>query len=164
MPGIHFRPADRPATLVAGYDGSGESRIALDVAAHAAGPTGRVFVVVCFEEPPAWLGLPDRAPALEESHAQARRLVDELEADAVPRLLTTTWEAEVMAGPPADAILRVARIRDADEIFIGSRGRGRAGALLGSVSHAVLHDADRPVRIITQRAAERLETLPTPVA
>ena len=42
-----------------------------------------------------------------------------------------------------------------DTIYIGSRGAGRASVLLGSVAHDVLHRADRPVTVITERAAER---------
>jgi nucleotide-binding universal stress UspA family protein len=41
-----------------------------------------------------------------------------------------------------------AALRDADEIVVGSRGFGRLRGVLGSVSHAVLHEADRPVVVI----------------
>jgi nucleotide-binding universal stress UspA family protein len=39
-------------------------------------------------------------------------------------------------------------VRDADEIVVGARGLGRVRALLGSVSHELLHIADRPVVVI----------------
>ena len=57
-------------------------------------------------------------------------------------------ETELLAGPPAEAIVRVAAARDADEIVVGSRGFGAARAALGSVSHKLLHLADRPVVVI----------------
>jgi nucleotide-binding universal stress UspA family protein len=43
-------------------------------------------------------------------------------------------------GDPADTILQVAKRRQADMIFLGSRGVSDAkGLLLGSVSHKVAH-------------------------
>ena len=160
MPGSHATTPDASTTLVVGYDGSAEAHTALELAAHVAGPLGKVYVVVCFDAPPDWQGLQSQNAAAAESEAHA--LVAGLEADAVPALQNARWEVEMLAGPPADAILRVAEVRDADEIFIGSRGRGRAGSVLGSVSHDLLHRTDRPVRVITARAAERLTRMPAP--
>ena len=142
--------------MVVGYDGSAESRAALEAAASAAGPRGKVFVVVCFDEPADWLGKPNRDAALDHAESHARGLISELEDGTMPALTATSWEAELLPGPAGAAILRVADVRDAAEIFIGSRGRGRARSVIGSVSHDVLHGADRPVRVITERAAARL--------
>ena len=47
--------------------------------------------------------------------------------------------------------------RDADEIVVGARGRGRIRALLGSVSHELLHIADRPVLVIPAAAVEAMQ-------
>ena len=160
MPGSHATTHDDSKTLVVGYDGSAEAHNALELAAHVAGPLGKVFVVICFEAPPSWQGMQSQNAAAAEADAHA--LAAGLEADAVPALKTTRWEVEMLAGPPAEAILRVAEVRGADEIFIGSRGRGRAQSVLGSVSHDVLHRTDRPVRVITERAAERLARTPAP--
>ena len=56
---------------------------------------------------------------------------------------------EVLEGPPADAILRVAEARQVDLIVVGSRGMGAlAGALLGSVSLKVLSHATVPVLVV----------------
>jgi nucleotide-binding universal stress UspA family protein len=60
----------------------------------------------------------------------------------------------------ADTILSEADAVDADAIVLGSRGRGGIGSfLVGSVSHAVLQSADRPVLIVPspQVARERAE-------
>lgn len=160
MPGSDPTTHDGSPTLVVGYDGSAEAHNALELAAHVAGPLGKVFVVICFDAPPGWQGLQSETAAAAE--VDAHLLVAGLEVGAVPALQNTRWEVEMLAGPPADAILRVAEVRDADEVFIGSRGRGRARAVIGSVSHDVLHGTDRPVRIITERAAERLARMPDP--
>ena len=59
----------------------------------------------------------------------------------------------LLEGPPARAIVAAADARDADEIVVGSRGFGRLRGVLGSVSHAVLHEADRPVVVIPADAS-----------
>jgi nucleotide-binding universal stress UspA family protein len=56
---------------------------------------------------------------------------------------------EVVAGEPADAIVGYADTAGADLVVVGSRGRGAvAGALLGSVSKAVVNRASRPVLVV----------------
>jgi nucleotide-binding universal stress UspA family protein len=62
------------------------------------------------------------------------------------------YETELIGGPAAEAIIDVARARHADEIVVGARGLGRVRALLGSVSHELLHIADRPVVVIPAAA------------
>jgi nucleotide-binding universal stress UspA family protein len=58
----------------------------------------------------------------------------------------------LIGGAPAEALDQVARTRGADEIVVGARGLGRMRALLGSVSHELLHVADRPVVVIPSAA------------
>jgi nucleotide-binding universal stress UspA family protein len=58
-------------------------------------------------------------------------------------------ETQLIEGPPAPAILRVAQEEAFDLIVLGSRGQGQlAGLLLGSVSSAVAQRADCPVLIV----------------
>lgn len=57
--------------------------------------------------------------------------------------------AHTLQGPAAHAIVEFAQELDADLIVVGSRGRGAmATLLLGSVSHGVVHAADRNVLIV----------------
>jgi nucleotide-binding universal stress UspA family protein len=56
---------------------------------------------------------------------------------------------ELLEGPEAEAILTLARSREADLIVMGSRGLGTLeGLLLGSVSRKVMHYATCPVMIV----------------
>ena len=67
-------------------------------------------------------------------------------------LLDVDYELELVEGDPAEALAGAAREYEADEIAIGSRGFGKLRAALGSVSHDVLHEADRPVLVIPHNA------------
>ena len=131
--------------IVVGYDGSPTARLALEWAiAHAA--ESSVVVAYAFEPPHDWLGDPNYDRVLYEHRARGEALLEELSDD--PRI-----ETELLAGPPAEAIARVAAARDADEIVVGSRGFGAVRAALGSVSHKLLHLADRPIVVIPAQDA-----------
>lgn len=127
--------------IVVGYDGSPTARYALRWALDHAGTEGRVVVAHAFEPPHDWLGHPNYDRVLEDHRVRGQALLDDLPEDR--RL-----EKELLAGPPAEAIMRVAATRAADEIVIGSRGFGPVRAALGSVSHELLHCAERPVTVI----------------
>lgn len=58
-------------------------------------------------------------------------------------------EAELLEGPMAEAILRIAEVREADLIVLGARGKSSfEGLLLGSVSQKVIQHADCPVLVV----------------
>ena len=58
-----------------------------------------------------------------------------------------TYQTESLEGAAGKALLKLARTRDVD-LIVGSRRLGTVtGALLGSVSSAIVHHADRPVLV-----------------
>jgi nucleotide-binding universal stress UspA family protein len=143
--------AEPTPTIVVGYDGSDASRAALLFAARQARPRGRVFVVHAYELPPDFLGSPNYQDLLTQRRDRGEALLADLPLgdDA---LAGPEYETELVGGPPAQTIANVARVRHADEIVVGARGLGRVRALLGSVSHELLHLADRPVVVIPAAA------------
>jgi nucleotide-binding universal stress UspA family protein len=70
----------------------------------------------------------------------------------------TPIEFELLEGPPARVLSRVAAVREADEIVVGSRGLGRLRGALGSVSQELLREAGRPVLVVGRDAAAVVET------
>lgn len=73
------------------------------------------------------------------------KIIQELAEDGVKA------EREVLEGPTAEAILRVAEVRNAELIILGARGRGSLkGLLLGSVTHKVIQHAKCPVLVVRE--------------
>jgi nucleotide-binding universal stress UspA family protein len=101
-----------------------------------------------FQPAADWLGEPYYQRALDAHQAHGRELLRSLEAEQGDLPGSRALSTSLLEGPPARAIVAAADVRDADEIVIGSRGFGRVRGVLGSVSHAVLHEADRPVVVI----------------
>lgn len=143
-------------TVVVGYDGSEAATAAVGWAAAIAGSDGKLFVVTAFTPPPEWAGSPTAQRLLDEHGGAGRRLLEEIAAD-LAGLQVGHVETELIGAEPAWAIESVAAARDADLIVVGSHGRGRVGAaVLGSVVQQLLHDADRPVVVLSERFAQRL--------
>jgi len=94
---------------------------------------------------PAALGLPHDNPELVHDTLQrtGQAILDHAESAA--RAAGAPQVDTVMAeGDPAREITGEAERQDADAIVLGSRGRSDiAGLVFGSVSHKVLHMADR---------------------
>ena len=71
------------------------------------------------------------------------------EAAALANEKGIEYELELIAGETADEIAIYGDLIGADLIVVGSRGLGAiAGAVLGSVSRAVLHQAKCPVLVV----------------
>jgi nucleotide-binding universal stress UspA family protein len=132
-------------TIVVGYDGSNESRAALTVAAAHAGEGGTVVAVFAAEPASDWLDTAYYDSAVKSRQAWTQQIFDELSSIELDNV---TIEAELADGPPARALTDVARLHDAREIVVGSRGLRGIRAALGSVSQRLLQTADRPVVVV----------------
>ena len=137
--------------IVAGYDGSPASRAALSLAVARARPDGRVVVVHVFGPPDGRYDGLSYQRQLDAALGRARTLLAHL-PEEVPGLASIDWATELLAWPPAKAIADVADVEHATEILVGSRGLGRARALLGSVAHGLIHRARCPVTVVPERA------------
>jgi nucleotide-binding universal stress UspA family protein len=131
--------------VVVGYDGSEPGRAALAYAARRAGEGGRIVAVHAFQPAADFLGAPYYQRTLEAHQQHGRQLLQALEDS---HDFGADLETSLLEGPPARAIVAAADARDADEIVMGSRGFGPVRGVLGSVSHGVLHEADRVVVVI----------------
>jgi nucleotide-binding universal stress UspA family protein len=82
----------------------------------------------------------------EEMESRAERNLRHVAATLPGELSVTTI---LRHGDPAEEILGLVRAQPVDLICMGARGRGRvSGALLGSVSSAVLHHSPVPVVVL----------------
>ena len=129
-------------------DGSPDAEQALVYARDLALRDGaQVIVVHAFQPVPGYV----RAPWRDEvtaHHVHAGQGVADNTAQSL-KGAGIDVVVEVLEGPPADAILKVADVRDCDLIVMGSRGHGTlASLLLGSVSHRVLGHTRVPVMIV----------------
>lgn len=137
--------AEPHRTIVVGYDGSDEARAAFAAAAERAGEGGTVVAVYGAEPATNLLDTPHYARAVELRRERAAKVFAELPSLGV---VGVTVEAELVDAPAPEAVAEVARLRDADEIAVGSRRLGWLRGALGSVSRRVLRIADRPVVVV----------------
>ena len=111
--------------------------------------------------------VPDPPGSVAAAGISPQRVAEEMEAEAdkhlrrvaatLPRDLPVT--TVLRHGDPAEEILRLVREEPVDLICMGARGRGRVtGALLGSVSTAVLHHS--PVPVVVLHPPPEARTLP----
>lgn len=145
------RDGDAPVVVV-GYDGHDDARRAVDVAAQRAGPGGTLVIVRVTKPVSRVMSRPYRDHEVAVTRATAQRSLDALPLAGHGAV---TIESQVVEGRPVEALIRVARDRGAREIVVGSRGRGRLRSLVGSVSHRLLGQADRPVVVVPPDAKPR---------
>jgi nucleotide-binding universal stress UspA family protein len=137
-------------TILIATDGSKPAREAveygLDLAAAQGAEPVLVHVVPAIDVlPTSGFGMTAAVPH-EFSDYDSRALEEALELAAA---LGIEAKTELLRGNAVDEIVAYADATDADLIVVGSRGHGAiANALLGSVSHGVLHEARRPVLVV----------------
>jgi nucleotide-binding universal stress UspA family protein len=159
-PGGHASSADGPLLLC--FDGSEEARRAVERAGVLF--AGRRALVVTVWQPIAdldglaWMGATaSQVNVVELNRAAAEdggRVADEGVRVALEAGLKAEPFAVEATGSVWNTIVEVADRYDAAAIVMGSRGlTGARSMLLGSVSSAVLHHADRPMLVIRQPVA-----------
>ena len=136
-----------PRLLVA-LDGSPAAAFALrHVVPYAVDQRSRLTLVRVVQRPPraaAAAGVAQQLAA--EMETEAATHLRQVAAALPPDLSVTTL---LRHGDPAEEILALLGRQPFDLLCMGARGRGRiAGALLGSVSTAVLHHSPVPVVVL----------------
>jgi nucleotide-binding universal stress UspA family protein len=140
------------STIVVGVDGSDPSARAVNWCADLAARVGAKVVVVHVldlpvypEQPPSGMSRPTLSPAERDE------LRDFIAREWCKPLADAGIEHRIalMGGHPPDALMDAARDQNADLVVTGRRGRGGfAELLLGSTSHKLTHQCDRPLVIV----------------
>jgi nucleotide-binding universal stress UspA family protein len=138
--------------IIIGVDGSPSSARAVEwCAAHATALEAEVVAVYSIEMP-LYAGYPFGYVSLvvpEEPDRDELRDGIEREWCAPLSKANVPFRVVLSDGPPAPAIIAVAKKEAADLVLTGRRGRGGfAELLLGSTSHALSHHLERPLLII----------------
>lgn len=143
--------------ILVATDGSDRAQDALDVGIDLAAEHGAELIVAHVIP---WVDVypgPSLAAAgaLPHSETDAERALLEDAADTAAErgVIATT---AMLQGRAAHELVAFADAHDVDLIVLGSRGHGAvASALLGSVSHGVVHESTRPVLIVPGPAPGR---------
>ncbi|MGC8856819.1 MAG: universal stress protein [Anaerolineae bacterium] len=122
-------------------------------AAHLAGELARTVkarelrIVVAYDPIPPYLGEPNLQQAIDARLDEANAIL-QAASQAVGEVPATV-RTELIEGPAAEAIIKVATTHQSDVIVMGSRGHsGLTGLLLGSTSQKVVSHAPCPVLIV----------------
>jgi len=142
-------------TVVVGVDGSKASHAAVDFAFdYASRHKFKVLAVHAWDVPSFDLIVMPNTPVpikMGDITDSEVRLTAELLAGYEANYPDVTLETRVVRGTAVNAILGAQS--EAALIVLGTRGHGSViGAVLGSVSHGVLHQASIPVAVVTQEA------------
>ncbi|MDT0466159.1 universal stress protein [Streptomyces gibsoniae] len=133
---------EQPPYVVVGVDGSARCTSAVDFAFEEAS-LHRAALRVLYVWRPGLLGVLDAQSARQE----CRRLLHETVAGRGAAYPDVELRHELVSGHPAEALTEASA--DALGLVVGTRGHGAfTGALLGSVSRAVLRRARCPVIVV----------------
>ena len=152
------------APILICYDGSNDSKQAVSRAGELF-PAHRAIVLHVWEPLTDVASVPP-VPGLHGMLEEGLGEMDRIGSDVSQQTAREGTEQGRAAGLDAESlsvsspgrawrnILKVARERDVQAIVLGQRGIGGAErALLGSVSTAVVHHADRPVLVVPAERA-----------
>ncbi|MDX8055889.1 universal stress protein [Lentzea sp. BCCO 10_0798] len=147
-PVIVTRSGPRDGRVVVGVDGSETSTDAIAFAFEHAARHGRELLAVHAWNDVGWAELPEQD--FDHVRVDLAKVLDEHLAPHAARWPDVHVAQEVAFDAPARALLQAAD--GAALIAVGSHGRGAMRrAILGSVSHAVLHHAPCPVAVVHRR-------------
>jgi nucleotide-binding universal stress UspA family protein len=152
--------ADTPSSLgliASAFDGSPESRLALDWAAHLAESNNRRLRVISVHTPVALAGLGFAGAAVDPIRRR------DLENEQQAAIAAYDGPVEAIIGDGDAAWILAKASLEADLMVLGSRGHGQLQtALLGGVSHYVVRHAACPVVIHPRSAVGRRISEPSP--
>jgi nucleotide-binding universal stress UspA family protein len=135
------------AQLIAGIGGDGSGAAAARTAARVANLMGATLVLV-FGYDPTKMG-PRGGPLEDEILAIGERAVAEVTVDIASSYPDLNIESEFVQDRAVDALIRVAKDRNAEVIAVGHGGEGpMRGALLGSITYELVHRAPVPVLVV----------------
>jgi nucleotide-binding universal stress UspA family protein len=118
--------------------------VAVDLATHY---NSQLCLLHAFPHVADHLGSPVYDNLLTQSTMSGQKLLDEIRIAIADKKLAV--DTQLLEGPPASAILRVAETEGYDLIVMGTRGHNAVvNLMLGSVSSAVSHKAHCPVMLI----------------
>jgi nucleotide-binding universal stress UspA family protein len=144
--------------ILVAVDGSAGSRAAVTEGVELARAAGAAVTFVAVRHGIPLLGKPYYQRKLSEQLARFRPALEEAMTAAADAGVEA--EAETLEGDVVESILRVAVYRDVDMIVVGTRELGPvAGAMLGSVSKALVDLAPMPVLVAKTRATAPLATV-----
>ncbi|MFN0020203.1 MAG: universal stress protein [Pirellulaceae bacterium] len=131
-------------------DFSPGSEAALEMATSIARDSGGTLILAHVEVIPLSAGGGEYLYALPEPPTE--ELLARLNAVVLPDA-NIPVERRLLAGDPADAIIRLAQTEDVDMIVMGTHGRrGLTRLLMGSVAEVVVRAAPCPVLTVKQPA------------
>jgi nucleotide-binding universal stress UspA family protein len=142
-------------TIGVGFNGTDESRAAVDLAVDLASGAGAGLRLLTAVTSPAVMGSFAYMPAYDWSEIEAEsRVAAELEIAKVADAVSVTAETETVAGDAGSALERLSE--HVDVIVAGSRGWGATHrVVLGSTTDHLTHHAHCPVIVVPIPASDR---------